>query len=281
MGKLKNAALVGTIAFQNALLNSTTDPMIKSILVFSSFAFLIPYAIFSELYKKEAEEILLDLLKSGKITEEVIKSPEFQQSLGNLFDNLKKMKESEKRDLNKRAFMGAYISEDEYTKNYLERIQDVSMRISVRAIQHLSFVKKEVLPLLKKEAESFMNNPQAGYTPDGFKTHKMRTIAISQFYDEYYSNRRREVEREFNRNTNDETRRAFDLVGAEEQKTRLRFVEFWTEFNTLGIFRQGNDPTIGTVGGGSGTVQYLTEFGNEFIKYISTESMSASDYIYP
>lgn len=267
MSKRKRAAVTGLINFIPALAFVTKDPVTLSIIAGFALTIVPLVEAFYVLYPEESKEFHEQI---RRVKKEIVKSPEFLQALRNTYDTLLNTKEEEKRKIIMNAFNGAYISQEEYAKDNLERLQNTAHRISVPALQHLSFIKREILPRKKKEVEALTKKatPQAGFTNEEFKAFKKRTITISQFYDEWYQEQKRNAEKQFNRNKTEETKKKFDMAGAREQKWRQQFLEFWTEYNTLGILRQGNDPSIGTYGGGSGTVQYLTNFGERFLNYL-------------
>lgn len=99
------------------------------------------------------------------------------------------------------------------------------------------------------------------YTQPEFLKYQKRHIHITKFYDEWF-----DIQDQKSQNV------STTLNETLKQKKRAEFRENWTEFNSLSIFQQGNDPTIGLVGGGGGTVQYLTSFGEKFLNYIENIS---------
>ena len=276
MSKIKNALTETAIVVIDDLIDAIPDTTLKTQLKAFSYAVKIPYALLKELHRKEPDDFLKEILDSGKINQKIIGSPEFQQAIGNTLQNMVYVKDKEKRHLIRRAFTGAFITGDEYALNHLERLQEAGQRISLPSLQHLFFVKRDIIPMrensLTKETK---RKPSPGYTPSEFLISKRRTTPISKYYNQWHSEQKRKTKKAFNRQPNDKNRSKFDLSGATEQKRRMKYREYWTEFNTLGIYRQGNDPAIGTFGGGSGTVQYITEFGEEFIKYVQAVSSSS------
>ena len=187
-------------------------------------------------------------------------------------------REKERRDIIKRAFTGAYISQDEYAKNNLERLQETAQALSLPALQHLAFIKRDILPIREMELKSKAQKSQMpGYTDIGYREYLKRTSAISNYYNTWHDEQKKEAQKEYNRNPTQENKDRYDLSGAEEQKRRMRFAEYWSEYVSRGVFRQGNDPSIGTIGGGSGTVQYLTEFGERLLQYVDVLSKAIKD----
>jgi len=173
-----------------------------------------------------------------------------------------------------KAFLGAYISSDEYAKNHLERLQETAQSMSLPALQHLAFIKRGIFPIRDMNLKSKPGKSQKiGYTDTEYREFLKRTMAISHDYNTWHDAQKQQVTKEFNRNTTAETKRAYDLIGAVEEKRRLQYSEYWSEYNSRGIFKQGNDPSIGTFGGGSGTVQYLTEFGERLLEYVEAVSL--------
>lgn len=270
MNKLNNALATTALSLVDIIVDAIPDPELKLKLKTLTYAVKIPYAFFKELLPTEADEFIKELMQPGKISDIVIHSSEFQQALGNTLQNLAYVNDREKREIIKKAFTGAYISQDEYAKKHLDRLQETAQRISIPALQHLLFIKRDILPLWLRRVDELSNvsNVLPGYTLEEFKALKRRTTAISLVYDSWYEKRKQEVTAAFNRSDTQDTRKAYDLSGADESKHRTQFMEYWDEYASFGIFRQGNDPSIGTYGGGSGTVRYLTQFGEEFIKYL-------------
>lgn len=270
MGKIKNALAAAAVAGIDEAINSVPDLALRTQLRAVSFAVKVPYAFLKELLPTETDKFVKEVLSSDKLTKKVIQSAEFQQALGNTLQNMVYAKEEERREIVKKAFTGAYISQDDYAKDNLERLQETANRISIPALQHLSFVKREILPIRSRnlEREVKENSLPVGFTVGEYMLFKQLTTPISKFYDEWHQEQQREAKEAFNKSPTDTNRQNYDLSGAKEQKLRRKFSEYWSELSSLGIFRQGNDPTIGLVGGGGGTVQYLTEFGEEFIKYL-------------
>lgn len=274
MGKLKKGLTEVSLAVIDHAISQIPDIALRAQLSALSLAVKVPYFILRELVPTETDKFVREVLESDKLTQDVIKSPEFQQALGSTLQNLVYSREKERQDMIKRAFTGAFISEDEYAKNHLERIQQIAQSMSLPALQHLSFIRSEIFPIRDMNLKAHPHkSPLPGFTDLEYAEHLKRTSPISKSYDGWHQEQKQQATKEFNRNPTDENRRSFDLQGASEQKRRLRFSEFWAEYNSYGILRQGNDPAIGTVGGGSGTVQYLTEFGERLLEYVEAVSM--------
>ena len=270
MGKLKSAVAAASLTVIDGLIDSVPDPLLKQQLKSFTFAVKVPYAFLKELYKKEPDEVLNEVLKSGKITLDVINSPEFQQALGNTFQYMAYAKEKEKRDLIKKAFIGAYISQDEYSKDHLERLQDTAQRISLPALQHLGFVKKEILPLWEKEMEIKAKEPLLspdfiGLTHNEIKKMIRGQIPIARRWEYEIAEDERLLK-------DIVTSNPYETKSVLRQKLANNRIEYWLELNILGIFKQGNSSTGVTNGEGGEGFQYLTEFGENFINYVEALS---------
>src|SRR5947207_822582 len=83
----------------------------------------------------------------GGITEALIMSTDFQQSLLITFDALIKARTEEKRCIIKSAYMNGYIPAEDREAFELERIYQVSHNISLDAVKYLRFLKKEIMPM--------------------------------------------------------------------------------------------------------------------------------------
>lgn len=272
MGNLKSAFTSAALAGIDEMINAIADPALRATFKTMAFAVKVPYALLKELLPEETDTLITAVLTSEQMTQEILHSPEFQQALGNTLDALTHAKEKVKRDIIKKVFTQAYLSNDEYAKNHMERLNDVTQRISIPALQHVVFLKQEILPMMDADVEGKMNpkTTSIGYSPDEYRQKLKRTTAISNYYDVWHTDRKQEITKNYHRNQTEEKRRIFDLSDADEQKRREQFSEIWAELNTLNIFRQGNNPAIGTVGGGGGTVQYLTTFGDQFMFYVAS-----------
>ncbi|OGE36925.1 hypothetical protein A3B45_00575 [Candidatus Daviesbacteria bacterium RIFCSPLOWO2_01_FULL_39_12] len=273
MGKLRRGLAEASLAVIDQAISQIPDPVLKLQISTLSLAVKVPYFILRELLPTETDKFLKEVLESSKITKDVINSPEFQQALGSTLANLTYARGIERQEIIKKAFIGAYISGDDYAKNHLERLQETAESMSLPAIQHLAFIRREIFPIRDMDLKSKPEKSQKiGYTDDEYQGFLKRTAAISNYYNSWHDAQKQEITKEFNRNTTDETKRAYDLISANEEKRRLQYSEYWSEYNSRGIFKQGNDPTIGTFGGGSGTVQYLTEFGERLLEYVEAIS---------
>lgn len=274
MGNLKNALTAVNLEIVETAIDFIPDPALRSQLKIITLAVKAPYIFLKELLPAETDQFINEVLDLEKISHEIVFSAEFQQALGKTLDNMIYESETEVREIIKKIFKAAYISQDEYAKKHFSKLQNTAKQISLPALQHLVFIRQEILPIRDRVITTLARTeqPPVGYTKEEHYASKIRNTPISKFYDEWHQNNDQEVQKNFNRNPNAKTREAYDLSAAKERKTRQEFVEFWTEYNSLGIFRQGNDPSITTIGGGSGTNQYLTEFGEKFINYIFSVS---------
>ncbi len=274
MGKIKRALTEASLAVNEYAISLIPDPALRAQVATLALAVKIPYLILRELLPTDTDKFVKEVLESDQITQDVIKSSEFQQALGSTLENLIYAKERERQEIIKKAFTGAYISQDDYAKNYLERLQETAQSMSLPALQHLSFIKREIFPIRDMNLK---NKPQAsqkiGYTDTEYREFLKRTTPISNDYNAWHDAQKQEATKDFNRNPTDENRRTYDLSSATEEKRRLQYSEYWSEYNSRGIFKQGNDPAIGTWGGGSGTVQYLTEFGERLLEYVEAMSL--------
>lgn len=272
MRGLRRGLAEASIAVIDHTISQIPDPTLRMQLSGLSLAVKVPYYILRELYPTETDQFLKEALESDKITKDMVNSPEFQQALGSTLEVLMYAREKERQNLIKKAFLGAYISSDNYAKNHLERLQETAQSMSLPAIQHLAFIKREIFPIRDMDLKNKPERSQKiGYTDIEYKDFLKRTAAISNYYNGWHDAQKQQVTKEFNRNTTDETRTVYDLSSATEEKRRLQFSEYWSEYNSRGIFRQRNDPTIGTIGGG--TVQYLTEFGERLLEYVEAVSL--------
>lgn len=274
MPGFKKALAGASISIIDHAISQVPDPEMRGYLSAASLAVKVPYYILIELKQAETEEFVKKVITSDKLGLEEITSAEFQQAIGATLNNLIYAKEKERRDLIQRAFIGGYISSDKYAKDNLERLQETALSMSLPAIQHLAFIKSEILPIRELYLKSQpQKSDRAGYTDSEFQELQRRRRPINYDYDSWYSQQKQEITKEFNRNPSDDSRRSFDLIGAVEDKQRSKYLEYWSEYNSRGIFRQGNDPTVGTFNGGGGSVQYLTDFGERLVNYVGAISV--------
>ncbi len=274
MGKLKKAMAGAAISLIDHAIAQIPDPGLRVYLSTASLAVKVPYYMLLELVPSETEKFAKEVFEFDKVTQKVIQSAEFQQALGSTLMNLIYAKESERQEVIKKAFIGAYLNADEYAKDNLERLQETALAMSLPAIQHLAFIKTEIFPIRELNLRGKPEKSQKlGFTDTEYRGFLKKTSPISHDYNSWYQQEKQRVEKEFNRNKNEESRKAFDLFGAEEEKKRFQFGEYWAEYNSRGIFKQGNDPAIGTFNGGSGTVQFITEFGERLIEFMDASSV--------
>ncbi len=188
MGKLKGALAAASLVSIDAMIASIPDPTAKAAMVAATFALKIPYAFLKEMLPDEADKFLEEIFSSNKLTKKIVRSQEFQQALGNTLQNMVYAKDKSRRKIIKKAFMGAYISSNEYAKNNLERLQDVASRISIPALQHLSFLKTAIIPIRDKnlEQELIKDTSLPGFTDVEHKIHKKRTTSLNGSYNEWF-----------------------------------------------------------------------------------------------
>ena len=103
------------------------------------------------LFLKEMDPRADDFMKKvhkhmGGITEEIVKSTEFQQSLLVTFDALIRTRNEEKRSVIKNVYLTGYISSKNKQEFELERLYQTTLNLSTKAINYLSFLVKEILP---------------------------------------------------------------------------------------------------------------------------------------
>ena len=153
----------------------------------------------------------------------------------------------------------------------LERLQDTLLRISPEALKLLVFIKKEILPELRKNIEFEFSVMK--YVPED-KERLLDTIwarqsvseAIMHWIYENYNVNSQTVKKQYNIGSEHNEVLSVKIWGIEHKITKEK-TECWPELLGLGIFRI--TVTGGTIGSGSGSSYHLTDFGLRFMDYIS------------
>lgn len=122
MGKARRAITAVSQVVLDSYIDCIPDPILKYQLKALSFAVKVPYAFLKELLPDETDKFVKDVLSIKNIKKEVINSAEFQQALGSTLQNLIYVRQYSKRNIIKKVFKDAYISDDDYAKDHLEKI---------------------------------------------------------------------------------------------------------------------------------------------------------------
>lgn len=264
----KNTAFPSIEAFTAALV--IQDPQL-ALLGGGFFVLRLAYMTLADLYPTEAEEFIQQVEQnSSKVTDEVLNSPKFRQSMLTTFESLYRARDKRKRTLIKQIYLGGYLPSKDRENINLDRLYDICQRISPEAIEHLRFLQKEILPM-KLEAIKAQVAEEKKNT-DGNRENSdewwvelyMRREGESRFVGEW-------VYRNFNPNSEkvkaetpevdtDKVLVAQQFEKEKEQQNRM--AELTSELISLGIFRQ-SDAIIG-----GGLAYHLTDFGKEFIMYL-------------
>jgi len=103
--------------------------------------------LFFKAMDPRADDFIKKINKNiGGISEELVKSTEFQQSLLITFDALIRARSEGKKKVIKRIYLSGYIRETDKKQFELERFYNTAQNLSPQSIAFLRFFIKEILP---------------------------------------------------------------------------------------------------------------------------------------
>lgn len=229
------------------------------------------YGVYLSLKQDELNELIVFIKEHPKeFRKETVESEEFRKGFIEFFDTYVKERLENKRKISRAILLDFAISEDKESYD-LERLQDALLRISIDAIKVLAFIKKEILPNMKRKAADEMKNMR--YLPED-KDRLEDTIwqrqsvseAIMQWIHDNYNVNSQTVKNQYKiRSEHNETLSV--KIAAIEHKVTKEKTECWPELLGLGIFRIS--VTGGPLGSGASSSYHLTDFGLKFVSYIS------------
>lgn len=250
-----------------------SDPYIKSSLFFCKVA----VASFFDLYPNEGKEFW-NLLKQHvpQLTQEMLSSQEFQQSLAITFEALLRTREVKKRKLIQQIYLNGYISAEDRQEMNLERFYRVAQEISLEALEYLKFIAEIIIPRIEKWAKeevAKMNKENRekddAWWVKSYMERKSISEAIMEWIYEEYDPNSKSVK---NRIPNIEKDKSLMEKQWEEEKMKQKqYAEISSELTSLGIFRTGVKD--GGIGSAAGQVEFLTDFGHKFIDFIKALSL--------
>lgn len=236
------------------------------------FACKIAATSFFDLYPGEYKEFLeLIRAKINQISGELFSSNEFQQSLALTFETLLRTREQKKRDLIRKIYLEGYLPAEERYKVNLERFYRIAQEISIEGLEYLKFINDEILPIKEKWARGEvkkMNKENREHNDDWWLRLTMRNkpdseIIMQWIYNEYNPNSKKVQAGTPNVLKGKQLR---EKQFAEEEEKYNQYAEVASELISLGIFK--TVVSGGLVGQGASSSQTLTEFGQEFIKFV-------------
>lgn len=271
---------------ETAIIKNIVIPFIDEILSYvlippqvkgAWFACKVSYGLFTDLYPDEGKEFLEKVRSNAiQIGDTLISSKDFQQSLALTLEVLLRTREKKKRDLIKTIYLDGYISSENRQEMALERFYRIGQEISLEALEYLKFINETVLPIKEKWAREEVAKMNKGNQDNDdewwFKLNLQRkpdTEIIVQYIYEKFNPNSAIVKEKF---PGVETDKYLTAMQFEEEKKMLDLLaEISNELLSLGIFR--NIINSGSFGGGAGSSQTLSKFGQEFIKYFRLTSI--------
>jgi hypothetical protein len=266
-----NIAIPGMMPFIQRVIDPflTTNPYWG----LAIYAVIGLYGVYLALRQDELNELIIFIQKHPEeFREEIVKSEEFRKGFIQFFDTYVKERLDNKRKI-LREILLSFAKVENKEEYELERLQDTVLRISPEAIELLAFIKKEILPKLRKNVESEILVMK--YLPED-RERLLDTIwarqsvseAIMNWIGENYNPNSQKVKKQYNIGSEHNETLSVRIWGIEHKVTKEK-TEAWPELLGLGIFRI--TVTGGTIGSGSGSSYHLTDFGFRFMDYISEE----------
>jgi hypothetical protein len=227
----------------------------------------------------------------GGITEQLVQSIEFQQSLLVTFDALIRARNKQKAEIIKRVYLLGYIPSSNHSAFALERFYQTSQQISLEAIEYLQFIKKEILPRKLASIELKANEEHSNKIEHSSVQIKPGSVKL-RLTDEGASHEKREkaeanavrgevdsnhIRKWINDNFNFENPKVKEKynfstltivdqlmlplnLGIKEREELRKLDENASELTSLGIFR--TVPTYNFTG------YIITDFGNDYIRFL-------------
>lgn len=252
-----------------------SDPYIKSSLFFCKVA----VASFFDLYPDEGKKFW-NLLKQHipQLTEEMLSSQEFQQSLAITFEALLRTREVKKRKLIQQIYLNGYISAEDRQEMNLERFYRVAQEISLEALEYLKFIAEVIIPRIEKwakeEVEKMIkenrDKDDAWWIKSYIERKSISEAIMEWIYEEYDPNSKIVK----NRIPNIEKDKSLmEKQWKEEKMKQKQYEEMSSELLSLGIFRIYVKSVNGFGGGTASGEHTLTDFGYRFIDFVKALSL--------
>lgn len=208
--------------------------------------------------------------QAGEISEELVKSTEFQQSILVTLDALIRNRNEKKRRIIENIYLYGYMPSKDKKKFELEKFYQVSQNISIEAVSFLRYIRDKVLPLKQKKIREKLKGSKykEGYTEEYWHEVLMRNDPESlyiralatgttnhiatRFIESHSTNSDGSRNKEFTENIKPEQRRKF-----------MKLEENAAELLTLGVFRIS--PAYDE------TEYVLTDFGQSYLTYLDSK----------
>jgi hypothetical protein len=232
------------------------------------------YGFYMAIKQEEVNMFVEDLMKHPEIyREEIVSSKEFRDGFVLSFENYLRARTENKRVYIQNVLMGFAKSTNK--KDFqIERLQDTILKISTEGIDLLLFIKQEVLPIIEENVNIEMVKYNSTIPEESERLlaisrqkQKVSEIIMKWIYDRYNSNSP-SVKKQYGLGSehNPELSAKIALI---EHKVTEEKTACWPELLGLGIFRMS--VSGGLIGGGAGANYALTQFGYDFIEFITTD----------
>lgn len=227
------------------------------------------YGFAENMFGREAYDFMDEVNENIKpLTYALWSSTEFRQSILSTLDSLIRTRTAEKRRIIKAIYTRGYLKAEDKEKFELERLNTTANQISVDAVKHLQFIKKEIMPIHSELAQAEDQIPaEPKPNREWWLRRNLQRIKLSEaiqkyIYSEYGLNSPKKKVDE----PDSKDRQAWDewarKVGDEENEVRTEFLEYATELISLGIFSSN--------GGG----YTWTRYGLSFLQYLDEPEKS-------
>ena len=147
------------------------------------------YGFLAAFMPEEAEDFMKQIGKHrDKIATELLRSKEFEQALIITFDTLIRTRSEKKRCIVRQVFFNGYIPSKKHSEFELERFYQTSQQITLKAVDYLRFIKKEIYPRKLASAKEkfrlkYINKGSIGdkiYTASFKNVHNNKTESYSE-----------------------------------------------------------------------------------------------------
>jgi hypothetical protein len=222
---------------------------------------------------KVNRERLLQLIKfmvldhPDKFGEELLREESFQAGILTVGRNYIALRQEEKRDIAKRILLG-FVGNADRERFKLERLLTTLSSISVESLEYLGFIRDTIIPRWEAKAfeEAEKVTGQAGHDLAWWLSEQKRREVLSKYIQNW-------MDEKFNPNTpavkaRQEVSKPAD-IWEEYSLHQRKKNEALGELGSLGIFGLALE-SGGALGSGGASAEYqVTEFGLEFIGYLS------------
>lgn len=214
-----------------------------------------------------------------KFAENIVSTDYFRSNFLKFLGEYLRQPNVQKRQALKRILLDNLSEEDK--KYEIDRLNNVLSQISLDAIRNLVWIDKEILPIVGKDIEKEYSTFQKDDDTREHKRLKDITKArknISSYvqtwiYENYNPNSEKlKKENGYTDEWNDKEKAKFNREHwIKEHEASKEKNSHWSEYVSLGIMTAIAEGG-GEFGSSSGTVYKLTEFGENFIKYLEKEN---------